>query len=90
MAPAQQSTAKLQEKPAITAADFMKQAQEYAKENIKNTNQREAFLKHLSNVTEKVYSKNAETPSKENSNPVASKSNNAAKQDVQQESGHER
>lgn len=34
---------------------FMEQASEYAKTNIKNTNQREAFLKHLGNVTQQVF-----------------------------------
>ncbi|WP_281661198.1 KfrB domain-containing protein [Microvirgula aerodenitrificans] len=51
--PAKQAPAK----PPIKAEDFLKQAAEYAKENIKNTNQREAFLKHLGNVTERVFNK---------------------------------
>lgn len=44
-------------KEAMKAEDFMKQAVDYAKENIKNTNQREAFLKHLGNVTENAFNK---------------------------------
>lgn len=44
-------------KEAMKPEDFMKQAADYAKENIKNTNQREAFLKHLGNVTEQAFNK---------------------------------
>ncbi len=47
-------------KEAMKAEDFMKQAADYAKENIKNTNQREAFLKHLGNVTEQAFNKQPE------------------------------
>lgn len=45
----------------MKSEDFMKQAAEYAKANIKNTNQREAFLKHLGNVTEQAFNKAPET-----------------------------
>lgn len=47
-------------KEAMKAEDFMKQATDYAKENIKNTNQREAFLKHLGNVTDQAFNKQPE------------------------------
>lgn len=47
-------------KEAMKAEDFMKKATDYAKENIKNTNQREAFLKHLGNVTEQAFNKQPE------------------------------
>lgn len=47
-------------KDALKPEDFMKQAADYAKENIKNTNQREAFLKHLGNVTEQAFNKQLE------------------------------
>lgn len=48
---------KTPEKEVIKAEDFMLQATAYAKTNIKNTNQREAFLKHLGNVTNQVFNK---------------------------------
>lgn len=44
-------------KEPMKADEFMKQAADYAKENIKNANQREAFLKHLGNVTEQAFNK---------------------------------
>lgn len=47
-------------KETMKAEDFMKKATDYAKENIKNTNQREAFLKHLGNVTEQAFNKQPE------------------------------
>ena len=47
-----------QAKEAIKADDFINQAADYARKNIKNTNQREAFLKHLGNVTQQVFDKN--------------------------------
>ena len=55
--PAKETTAKEPAKEAMKPEDFMKQAADYAKENIKNTNQREAFLKHLGNVTEQAFNK---------------------------------
>jgi len=42
---------------AIRPDDFIQKASEYAKANIKNPNQREAFLKHMNNVTEQVFNK---------------------------------
>lgn len=48
---------KAPEKEAMKAEDFMRQASDYAKANIKNTNQREAFLKHLGNVTALAFDK---------------------------------
>lgn len=47
-------------KEAMKAEDFMQQAADYAKTHIKNANQREAFLKHLNNVTEQAF--NQEQP----------------------------
>lgn len=47
-------------KEVMKAEDFMKQAADYAKGNIKNANQREAFLKHLGNVTEQAFGKQPE------------------------------
>lgn len=43
------------EREALKPEAFMQQASEYAKANIKNTNQREAFLKHLGNVAQQVF-----------------------------------
>ena len=40
---------------------FLAQAAQYAKQNIKNANQREAFMKHLGNVTEQAFNKPPET-----------------------------
>lgn len=59
-------------KEAMKAKDFMKQAADYAKENIKNTNQREAFLKHLGNVTEQAFNKQPEA-TKSTPTPVQAK-----------------
>lgn len=70
-------------KEAMKAEDFMKQAADYAKENIKNTNQREAFLKHLSNVTEQAF--NREQPQAVKSKPVP-----AQAQEKQADAGIER
>ena len=67
-------------KEAMKAEDFMKQAADYAKENIKNTNQREAFLKHLGNVTEQAFNKQ----------PEATKSTPAPVQAKQADTGIER
>lgn len=44
-----------QVKEPMKADEFMRQAADYARENIRNTNQREAFLKHLANVTEQAF-----------------------------------
>lgn len=54
----QRETGQVKEAPAREAVkpeDFMQKANEYAKANIKNTNQREAFLKHLGQVTQQVF-----------------------------------
>jgi hypothetical protein len=67
-------------KEALKPEDFMKQAATYAKENIKNTNQREAFLKHLGNVTEQAFNKQ----------PEATKTMPAPVQAKQADSGIER
>ena len=67
-------------KEAMKSEDFMKQAADYAKENIKNTNQREAFLKHLGNVTEQAFNKQ----------PEATKSTPAPVQAKQADTGIER
>ena len=64
----------------MKAEDFMKQAADYAKDNIKNTNQREAFLKHLGNVTEQAFNKQ----------PEATKSTPAPVQAKQADTGIER
>lgn len=69
-------------KEAMKAEDFMKQAADYAKENIKNTNQREAFLKHLGNVTEQAFNKQQQ--------PEAIKATPAPVQAKQAEVGIER
>jgi hypothetical protein len=53
----EKSPEKMPVKEAMKAEDFMKRATDYAKANIKNTNQREAFLKHLSNVTDQAFNK---------------------------------
>lgn len=60
-------------KEAMKAEDFMKQAADYAKENIKNTNQREAFLKHLGNVTEQAFNKQQPEAIKSTPAPVQAK-----------------
>lgn len=67
----------------MKAEDFMKQAAEYAKENIKNTNQREAFLKHLGNVTEQAFNREQPQPAKAKPTP-------AQAQEKQADSGIER
>jgi len=70
-------------KEAMKPEDFMKQAADYAKENIKNTNQREAFLKHLGNVTEQAFNK-------QQPEAVKSKPASAPAQDKQADAGIER
>lgn len=70
-------------KETMKAEDFMKQAMDYAKENIKNTNQREAFLKHLGNVTEQAFNKEQPQPAKSKPAP-------AQAQEKQADSGIER
>lgn len=42
-------------KDAMNPESIMAKAAEYAKQNIKNANQREAFLKHLGNVTQEAF-----------------------------------
>ncbi len=49
-------------KEAMKAEDFMKQAADYAKENIKNTNQREAFLKHLATSPNRLSTSSRKPP----------------------------
>ena len=78
--PAKDAPEKTPVKEAMKAEDFMKQAADYAKENIKNTNQREAFLKHLGNVTEQAFNKQ----------PEATKSTPAPVQAKQADTGIER
>lgn len=51
-------------KEAPKPEDLMQQAAEYAQANIKNANQREAFLKHMGNVTEQAFSKQQPSPAK--------------------------
>lgn len=92
--PAPEATPKEPAKPEITSADFMQKAQDYAKENIKNTNQREAFLKHLGNVTEQVYGKSQDTPQHADTPakkaPEASTQKQPKSQTAEQDSGQER
>jgi hypothetical protein len=71
--PAKETTAKEPAKEAMKPEDFMKQAADYAKENIKNTNQREAFLKHLGNVTEQAFNKQQPEAVKTTPAPVQAK-----------------
>ena len=71
--PAKETTAKEPAKEAMKPEDFMKQATDYAKENIKNTNQREAFLKHLGNVTEQAFNKQQPEATKTMPAPVQAK-----------------
>lgn len=71
--PAKETTAKEPAKEAMKPEDFMKQAADYAKENIKNTNQREAFLKHLGNVTEQAFNKQQPEATKTMPAPVQAK-----------------
>lgn len=79
--PAKEATPKEPVKEAMKPEDFMKQAADYAKENSKNTNQREAFLKHLGNVTEQAFNKQQ---------PEATKTKPAPVQDKQADTGIER
>jgi hypothetical protein len=60
-------------KEAMKAEDFMKLAADYAKKNMKNTNQREAFLKHLGNVTEQAFNKRQPEATKSTPAPVQAK-----------------
>ncbi len=71
--PSKETTAKEPAKEAMKSEDFMKQAADYAKENIKNTNQREAFLKHLGNVTEQAFNKQQPEAVKTTPAPVQAK-----------------
>lgn len=71
--PSKDAPEKAPVKEAMKAEDFMKQAADYAKENIKNTNQREAFLKHLGNVTEQAFTKQQPEAVKTTPAPVQAK-----------------
>jgi hypothetical protein len=71
--PAKEAPEKAPVKEAMKAEDFMKQAADYAKANIKNTNQREAFLKHLGNVTEQAFNKQQPEAVKTTPAPVQAK-----------------
>lgn len=71
-APVQQAQAAPVKEP-LKAEDFMQQAAEYAKENIKNTNQRQAFLKHLGNVTAQAFDQEQAKPVKAKAVPAPEK-----------------
>lgn len=71
--PVKDAPEKAHVKEAMKAEGFMKQAADYAKENIKNTNQREAFLKHLGNVTEQAFNKQPPEAAKTTPAPVQAK-----------------
>lgn len=57
-------------KEAVKPDDFLKKAEEYAKANIKHTGQREAFLKHLGNVTEQAFNKEQPAQTKTRARPA--------------------
>lgn len=75
--PAKYAPEKAPVKGAMKAEDFMKQAADYAKENIKNTNQREAFLKHLGNVTDQAFKQPEAAKSKTTPAPEQAKQANS-------------
>jgi monoamine oxidase len=62
---------------AMKPEDFMQKAANYAKENIKNTNQREAFLKHLGNVTEQAFNKQQPEVTKTKATPAPAQAKQA-------------
>lgn len=57
-------------KEAVKPEDFMQKAAEYAKANIKHAGQREAFMKHLGNVTEQAFNKEQTAQSKTQARPA--------------------
>lgn len=64
-APAKEASKDAQDKPALKPENLLEKAQQYAAENIKNAKQREAFLKHLENVTQQATGRQQpEQPSK--------------------------
>lgn len=75
--PAKAPAEKAPAKETMKADDFMRQATEYAKDNIKNTNQREAFLKHLGNVTAQAFNQEQAQPAKAKAAPAPEQSKQA-------------
>lgn len=67
------------ERGASTANKVMSEAEKYASENIKNAKQREAFLKHLGNVTQQAFQpqQRPEKAAKEQGKPVPSQEKQA-------------
>lgn len=74
---------KAAEKPIVTPEQLLAQAQQYAAENIKNGKQREAFLKHLENVTHQATAPQQQqrqpAPAPEQSRPRPGKATENAK-----------
>lgn len=75
--PAKETPTKEAAKDAMKPEDFMQKAADYAKENIKNTNQREAFLKHLGNVTEQAFNKQQPEVTKAQAKPAPAQAKQA-------------
>ncbi|HBN8448260.1 TPA: hypothetical protein NI803_004603 [Pseudomonas aeruginosa] len=67
------------ERGAATATRVMSEAEKYAAENIKNAKQREAFLRHLGNVTQQAFQpqQRQEQGAKEQARPVPTQSKQA-------------
>ncbi|WOP85254.1 KfrB domain-containing protein [Citrobacter koseri] len=76
---AARASEKSAERGASTASKVMSEAEKYAAENIKNAKQREAFLKHLGNVTQQAFQpqQRQEQAAKEQAKPVPSQTKQA-------------
>lgn len=65
--------AEAQQKEAVKPETLIAQAQQYAAENIKNANQRAAFLKHMEQVTQQTFQREGTQQQPAKSKPVPSK-----------------
>nr|CAC79167.1 hypothetical protein 24.1 kDa [uncultured bacterium] len=76
---AARSTEKAADQNVSTATKVMSEAEKYAMENIKNVKQREAFLKHLGNVTQQAFQpqQRQEQGAKEQAKPAPSQAKQA-------------
>lgn len=77
--------AEAQQKEAVKPETLIAQAQQYAAENIKNANQRAAFLKHMEQVTQQAFQREGTQQQPAKSKPVPSKeqSEKAANQGIE-------
>ncbi|HCF0934682.1 TPA: hypothetical protein NH725_005181 [Pseudomonas aeruginosa] len=76
---AARAAAKEADRSTSSASKVMSEAEKYAAENIKNAKQREAFLKHLGNVTQQAFQpqQRQEQAAKEQAKPVPSQTKQA-------------